>query len=131
MRARAQASFIAENVNFKYLLVFLKRFICRNISLKRDGAMTRSKLERYLSILEVLVSRPLELEIILYQVDEEWGILKEYLDFLILHGLVEKLPLDKKRVVYTVTEKGLALLRTLQGQEYLDEHQNLLLIYEE
>ena len=93
--------------------------------------MTRSKLERHLSILEVLVSRPLELEIILYQVDEEWGILKEYLGFLILHGLVEKLPLGKKRVVYTVTEKGLALLRTLQGQEYLDEHQNLMLVYEE
>jgi len=128
---RAQASFIAENVDSKYLLMFLKRFIRRNISLKRDSAMTRSKLERYLSILEVLVSRPLELEIILYQVDEEWGILKEHLDFLILHGLVEKLPLGKKRVVYTVTEKGLALLRTLQGQEYLDAHQNLMLVYEE
>jgi len=128
---RAQASFIAENVDSKYLLMFLKRFIRRNISLKRDGAMTRSKLERYLSILEVLVSRPLELEIILYQVDEVWGILKEHLDFLILHGLVEKLPLGKKRIVYLVTEKGLALLRTLQGQEYLDEHKNFLLVYEE
>jgi len=92
--------------------------------------MTRSKLEKYLGILEVLVSRPLELEMILYQVDEEWGILREYLDFLILHRLVEKLPLDKKRAVYTITEKGLALLRTLQGQEYLDQLQNLLLVYE-
>jgi len=93
--------------------------------------MTLSKLEKYLSILEVLISRPLEFESIFYQVDEEASILERYLDFLVLHNLVEKLPVGKKRVVYVITERGLAVLRALQGQEYLDEHQSLLLMYEE
>ena len=34
-----------------------------------DWRMTRSKLERYLSVLEALVTRPLEFESIFYQVE--------------------------------------------------------------
>lgn len=93
--------------------------------------MTQSKLEKYLAILETLVAKPLEFDIILYQVDENWEIVKKHLDSLISRGLVERLPLGEKRVIYAITEKGLAVLNALQGQEYLEKHKNLLLVYEE
>jgi predicted transcriptional regulator len=93
--------------------------------------VTRSKLEQYLGILEVLVARPLELEIIRYQVDQDWPRIREHLDSLIARGLVEKLPLGEKRVVYTITDRGLAVLNGLKGEKYLKEHEHLLLVYEE
>ncbi len=92
--------------------------------------MTFSKLEAYLSILEVLVSRPLQFENILYQVDEKAITIKKYLDFLTVHDLVEKLPLGSKTIVYTITEKGLAVLRTLQEQVSFEDPQGILLVYE-
>lgn len=126
----ARSPFAHLGLYLKYLLMVPKRFISSN-TLELDGTMTLSKLERYLSILEVLVSCPLEFENILYQVDERSSVLKNYLDFLISHNLVEKLPLDGKVVVYTITDRGLSLLTTMQGQDYLDKHENLLLVYEE
>jgi len=92
--------------------------------------MTFSKLETYLSILEVLVSRPLQFENVLYQVDEKATTVKKYLSFLTSHGLVEKLPLGRKTVVYSITEKGLAVLRALQEHKSLDDSRNILLVYE-
>jgi predicted transcriptional regulator len=88
-------------------------------------------MEQYLSILEALVCRPLEFEVILYQVDQEWPIIKKHLDFLVSNGLVEKLPLDAKRIVYAITDRGSLVLKGLRGQEYLEEHEHLLLVYEE
>jgi predicted transcriptional regulator len=93
--------------------------------------MTRSKLEKYLSVLETLVARPLEFDIILYQVDDNWEAVKKHLDFLISHDLVERLPLGKKRVVYTITEKGLTVLDALHGQEDLEKYSQIMLVYEE
>jgi predicted transcriptional regulator len=92
--------------------------------------MTRSKLETYLHVLEVLVAKPLEFELVLYQVDEKWRVVKNHLDFLIANGLVEALPLGKKRVIYSITDRGLAVLDALRGQEYLQQHDHLLLAYE-
>jgi len=93
--------------------------------------MTRSKLENYLRILEALVAKPLEFEIILYQVDQNWKVVKKYLDFLISHGLIDKLQLDEKRVVYAITEKGCAVLNALQVQESLERHRQPIPIYED
>lgn len=93
--------------------------------------MTRSKLEKYLNILEALVARTLEFDTILYQVDENWKVVNKHLDFLISHDLVERLSLGKKGVIYTVTENGLAVLEALQGQENLEKHSQLMLVYEE
>ena len=95
---------------------------------EKGNVLTRSKLERYLNILEVLVFRPLEFENILRQVDESWSILKKYLDFLIVQGLIERLPLGEGRVVYTVTEKGFSVLRALQERECLTEYTDLMLL---
>ena len=93
--------------------------------------MTLSKLERYLSILEVLVSWPLEFENIMYQTDEDCNVLKKYLEFLISNNLIEKFSISEKVVVYTITEKGLSLLSVMQGQEYFSEHQNMMIKYTE
>ena len=92
--------------------------------------MTRTKLEKYLGVLETLVYRPLEFEMILYEVDQEWSSLRRYLDFLISHGLVEKLPLGHKRIIYAITERGFRVLRALQGQECLEEHRHLIIVNE-
>ena len=116
---------------FESLFLFPNSFIFIIISHKIGELLTLSKLEKYLTILEVLVSWPLEFENILYQVDEKSSVLKKYLDFLISHSLIEKLPIDEKIIVYAITDKGLSLLTTMQGQRYFDEHQNLLLTYEE
>ena len=92
--------------------------------------MTRSKLERYLSVLEALVTRPLEFESILYQVGEELEIVTKCLSFLCVNQLVDRIPLDGRRVVYAITDKGLGILNVLQGQEDLDKYRYLTLVYE-
>ncbi len=93
--------------------------------------MTRSKLEKYLQVLEVLVAKPLEFEMVLYQVDENWEVVKKHLEFLISSGLVEKLPLGKKRALYTTSDRGLAVLTALRGQKYSRQQEQFLLLYEE
>ncbi|UCD96482.1 MAG: hypothetical protein JSV35_00045 [Candidatus Bathyarchaeota archaeon] len=92
--------------------------------------MTRSKLERYLSVLEALVTRPLEFESALYQVGEKLEIVTKCLSFLCANQLVDRLPLDEKRVVYAITDKGLGILNVLQGQEDLDKYRYLMLVLE-
>ncbi len=92
--------------------------------------MTRSKLEQYLEILEILVAKPLEFEIILYQADRNWEVVKKYLDFLIACDLVERLPLGNKRVVYNITDRGLAVLESLRG-EGAKHRDQVFLVYEE
>jgi len=91
--------------------------------------MPRSKLEKYLSILEALVPQPLELEHISYNTHIECRMLKRYLDFLILHKLVEERVLNT--VVYAITERGLAVFKTLQAQKYFQKLKNILPVVEE
>lgn len=92
--------------------------------------MARSQLEKYLDILEVLVVRPLEFEIILCQVDENPRTTEERLSFLIAKGLVERLPLGSKRLVFTVTDRGLSVLDTLRRREH-SKREELQLMPEE
>ncbi len=93
--------------------------------------MTWSKLEKNLLILEILVTRPLEFENLLYQSDQNWGILRNHLEFLISHNLVESLPLGKGRTVYSITDKGVAVLNGLQGQTRLREQKDITCVFEE
>jgi len=83
-----------------------------------DNAMSRSKLEKYLSILEVLVPQPLEFKKISYKADMERKMLKRYLGFLISHWLIEKNSFKKEGTVYAITDMGLAVFRALQAKEY-------------
>jgi predicted transcriptional regulator len=74
--------------------------------------MARSKLEKYLDVLEVLVDRPKELDTIAYLAKIECNAVKRSLDFLISNGLVEqRSSRNGKRVVYAINEEGYQYLR--------------------
>ena len=92
--------------------------------------MRRSKLEMYVDILKVLARRgPLKLTHIMYKANINCSVLKQSLDFLIQQNLVEEQTLqkrrNKKRVVYSVTERGRTVLK------YFWELNNALQLIEE
>ena len=92
--------------------------------------MRRSKLEMHVDILKVLARHgPLKLTHIMYKANVNCSVLKQYLEFLIQHNLVEEQTLHKKRnktrVVYAITERGLTVLK------YFREINNTLQIIEE
>jgi len=93
--------------------------------------MSRSRLEKYLSILEALIPQPLEFEGVSYKSDIECSTLKRYLDFLLYHDLVEERRLSKKRAIYAITERGLAVFKTLRAQKYFQKLKNILPVVEE
>jgi predicted transcriptional regulator len=77
--------------------------------------MRRSKLEMYIDILRVLVQRgPLKLTHVMYKANVNCSVLKEYLDFLIEHGLVEERTVGKKRVVYAITQRGRIVIKAFR-----------------
>jgi predicted transcriptional regulator len=88
--------------------------------------MRRSKLEMYVDILKVLAQRgPLKLTHIMYKANVNCKVLKEYLDFLVGHGLVEERIVGKRRVVYAITQRGVTVLK------YFRELEQVLPIVEE
>jgi len=88
--------------------------------------MRRSKLETYFDILKVLAhTGPLKLSHIMYKANVNGDMLKEYLDFLIKQGLVEKRTIKKRSTVFAVTQRGINVLR------YFRELTQELLVMEE
>jgi predicted transcriptional regulator len=84
----------------------------------------------YVDILKVLARRgPLKLTHIMYKANINCSVLKQSLDFLIQQNLVEEQTLqkrrNKKRVVYSVTERGRTVLK------YFWELNNALQLIEE
>ncbi|MGD0978715.1 MAG: winged helix-turn-helix domain-containing protein [Candidatus Bathyarchaeia archaeon] len=74
--------------------------------------MRRSKLEMYVDILKVLAHRgPLKLTHIMYTANLNCSVLREYLDFLLKQNLVEERNVGKSRTVFTITQKGIAVLK--------------------
>ena len=74
--------------------------------------MRRSKLEMYVDILTVLAHKgPLKLTHVMYKVNVNCCVLKEYLDFLMKQGLIEERTVRKERVVYAVTQRGITVLK--------------------
>ena len=74
--------------------------------------MRRSKLETYVDILKVLSRNgPLKLTHIMYKANVNCSVLKEQLDFLIKQGLVEERKLRKAKVFFTITQKGITVLK--------------------
>jgi predicted transcriptional regulator len=93
-------------------------------------SMGRSKLEVHIEILKVLARHgPLKLTHIMYKANVNFSVLKQYLDFLTQHNLVEEQTLHKKRnkieIVYAITERGRTALK------YFWELNNALQITEE
>lgn len=88
--------------------------------------MRRSKLEMYIDILKVLEgSGPLKLTHLMYETNVNCKVLNEYLDFLIKQGLVEERKIGEKRVVYSITQGGITVLR------YFEELRQILPIIED
>ena len=88
--------------------------------------MRRSKMEIHLDILRTLAQKgPLKLTHIMYKSNVNCCVLKEYLDFLTRQELVEEKTIKKERIVFTITEKGLTVLK------YFRELQIMLPIDEE
>lgn len=72
----------------------------------------RSELEVHVDILKVLARHgPLKRTHIMYEANVNSSVLKQYLDLLTQHNLVEEQTLHKKGVVYAITERGLAVLK--------------------
>lgn len=76
--------------------------------------MRRSKMEIYIDILKALACHGrLKLTHIMYKANVSCSALKESLDLLIQQDLVKERTLNKKRVVYTITGKGLSALKNV------------------
>ena len=74
--------------------------------------MRRSKLEMYIDVLNAVAHRgPLRLTHIMYKANVNCSILNEYLAFLIKQGLVEKRNVKKARIVFTITQHGIDVLK--------------------
>jgi predicted transcriptional regulator len=74
--------------------------------------LRRSKLETYLGILEVLERHSeLKLTHIMYETNVNCCVLKKYLGFLIKQDLVEEQTGGRKRMVYSITQRGITVLK--------------------
>ncbi|MEM2281131.1 MAG: winged helix-turn-helix domain-containing protein [Candidatus Bathyarchaeia archaeon] len=82
--------------------------------------MRRSKLEIYEAILSALARRPMTIDGIAYRISMDCTLLQQYLESLVKYGLVREMVKGKRRV-YAITERGLAVFRTLSFQRYLDK----------
>jgi predicted transcriptional regulator len=88
--------------------------------------MKRSKLEVHIDILRVLARLgPLKLTHIMYKANLNCAVLREYLDLLIKQGLVDERVIGKDRIVFSVTQRGITILK------YFRELKEMLPIVEE
>ncbi len=99
----------------------------RNVRCK----MPQSKLDKYLNILDVLVDRPQKVDLIARRVHLELDAVKRCLGFLILNGVVEKRRLNGKQIVYALTERGVAVFKTLRALKYLEKLRDAFPVVEE
>ena len=77
--------------------------------------MRRSKLEMHVDILRVLARHgPLKLTHVMYKANVNCSVLKQYLDFLIRHNLVEEQIMHKTRFVYAITDRGRTVLKNFR-----------------
>jgi len=81
--------------------------------------MRRSKLESYEDILGALVKKPLTIDGVAYKTNMDCNSLKKRLDYLIKYSLVEE-RISSKKTLYAITERGVAVFKTLNFQKYLE-----------
>lgn len=76
--------------------------------------MQKSKLEMNTDILKILASQgPRRLTQLMDKTGLSQSVLKQYLDFLIQQNLVEKQNLGENKKFYTITERGLKVLKVV------------------
>jgi predicted transcriptional regulator len=82
--------------------------------------LRRSKLETCLSILETLASHgSLKITHVMQKANLNCSVLKNYFDFLIKQGAVEEKCVEKDRIVYGITERGVYLIRYFRELNHL------------
>jgi predicted transcriptional regulator len=92
--------------------------------------MRRSKLESYEDVLGALVKKPLTIDSIAYKTNIDCITLRRRLDFLMENGLVKERILSKK-ILYAITERGIAVFKTLNFQKYLEMVANTIMAMDE
>jgi predicted transcriptional regulator len=92
--------------------------------------MRKSKLESYEDTLEALVNKPLTADQIAYEINVNCTILKQRLDFLIKNSLIEERGLGKT-MLYAITERGIAVLKTLHFPKYLGKITDKITVIDE
>lgn len=92
--------------------------------------MRRSKLESYEEVLATLVKKPLTIDRIAYEADMDCNIATKRLNSLIKYGLVEERDSGKK-TLYAITERGLAVFKTLNFQKYLEKVMSTIKVIDE
>jgi predicted transcriptional regulator len=92
--------------------------------------MRRSKLETYEAILEALIKKPSTIDRISYETDIDCATLRQRLDSLLKNSLVEERSTSRK-TFYAITERGLAVLKTLNFQKYLEKVANTIKVMDE
>jgi len=92
--------------------------------------MRRSKLESYEDILEALVKKPLTVDALAYETNMDCTIVNKRLDSLIRNGLVEERN-SRNKTFYAITERGIAVLKTLNFQKYFEKVANTIRMMDE
>ena len=92
--------------------------------------MRRSKLESYEDMLGALVKKPLTIDSIAYKTNIDCIALRKRLDNLVKYGLVEERTSGKK-MLYAITERGIAVFKTLNFQKYLETVANTIMAMDE
>jgi predicted transcriptional regulator len=92
--------------------------------------MRKSKLECYEDILGALVKKPLTISQIAYETNMHCEVLRQRLDFLIKNALVDERIFGRK-TLYAITERGIAVFKTLNLQKYLEKVMNTIRILDE
>ncbi|UCD96107.1 MAG: hypothetical protein JSV35_06330 [Candidatus Bathyarchaeota archaeon] len=87
--------------------------------------MRRSRLQKYLQILNVLTAKPKRFEKIAYETNLDVTVLKKCIEFLMSHNLVVESRTSKK-TAYTITERGLAVCKALRAQKYFEMIRNTI-----
>jgi predicted transcriptional regulator len=87
--------------------------------------MRKSKLESYEAILESLVKEPLNIDVISFETGIECSTLSRNLEFLTANGLVEERAYESNSV-HAITERGVAVLKALNFEKYLQKLTNTI-----
>jgi predicted transcriptional regulator len=87
--------------------------------------MQRSKLELYEEILYALVNKHLTVDAIAYACNMDCVALRQRLDFLLQHGLVEEKSFSKT-TCYALTRRGMAIFKTMALTKRLQKLQTTM-----
>ena len=84
----------------------------------------RSKLEFYGDVLKILLNKHLTLDAIAFEGNMDCTLLKEKIEFLLETGLVNELETCKGKTVYSLTNRGEAVFKTLTLTKRLEKLQS-------